>query len=240
MPDKPLAYETWQQLADDYARLIDSKPHNAYYERPAMLELLPDVAEQEVLDAGCGPGVYAEELTQRGARVTSLDSSDRMIELARQRLGEGAVIHQADLSRPLSMFEDDQFALVIAPLSLDYIANWLAVFLEFHRVLRPGGIFLMSAGHPSFDAEYFRTDDYFGVESVESVWSGFGSEVTMPSYRRSMQEFLTPFIDAGFSFERIVEPLPTEEFRVADPVRYWQLMRRPGFLCVRARKSPRS
>ena len=53
-------------LADDYARLIDTKPHNAYYERPATLALLPDVNGMHVLDAGCGPGIYAEELLKRG------------------------------------------------------------------------------------------------------------------------------------------------------------------------------
>ncbi len=239
MTEKPRSHETWQQLADDYARLIDTKPHNAWYDRPAMLSLLPEVQGWHVLDAGCGPGVYAEELARRGARVTSVDASERMIELARDRLGQEAVIHRVDLSRPLSMFDDGQFDLVIAPLCLDYIANWLAVFLEFHRILRPGGIFLMSAGHPSFDAEYFRTEDYFSVESVESVWKGFGQEVLMPSFRRSIEEFLTPFIDAGFVFERIMEPLPTEEFRAADPMGYHRLMRRPGFLCVRARKPDR-
>ena len=206
MPDKPLAHETWQQLADDYARLVDTKPHNAFYDRPAVMSLLPDVSDRDVLDAGCGPGVYAEELIRQGARVVSVDASDRMLELARNRLGQAAAIQHADLSRPLSMFEDQSFDLVVAPLCLDYIANWLAVFLEFHRVLRSGGSLVMSAGHPSFDAEYFSTRDYFSVEQVECIWSGFGSEINMPSYRRSMEDFLTPFIDAGFGLERIHEP----------------------------------
>lgn len=235
MSDKPLAYEAYQTLADDYARLIDTKPHNAWYERPATLSLLPDVNGKHVLDAGCGPGVYAEELLNRGARVISVDASDRMIELARERLGPQAVIERVDLSLPLTMFADGQFDLILAPLCLDYIADWTKVFREFRRVLGPGGYFVMSAGHPAFDAEYYATNKYFSVEYVECEWTGFGTKVVMPSYRRSLQEFLTPILDAGLVLERIVEPLPTNDFKQADSARYEALMHRPGFLCVRAR-----
>ncbi len=236
MLEKPLAYEAYQKLADDYARLVETKPHNAYYERPATLALLPDVDGKDVLDAGCGPGVYAKELIKRGARVVSVDASDRMIELARERLGPDAAIQQVDLSQPLSMFDDGQFDLVLAPLCLDYIADWLSVFREFLRVLRPGGYFVLSAGHPSFDAEYYSTNNYFTVEAVQCVWKGFGTRVMMPSFRRSMQEFLNPVAESGFVLERISEPLPTDQFRAADPKRFKELMHRPGFLLLRARK----
>ena len=236
MPKKPLAYDAYQLLADDYARLIGTKPHNAWYERPATLALLPSVIGMHVLDAGCGPGVYAEELFKRGAQVVSVDASDRMIELARERLGPNATIQNVDLSRPLTMFRDGQFDLVLAPLCVDYINDWLTLFSEFGRVLKPRGYFVMSAGHPAFEAEYFSTSNYFSVERVECEWTGFGTKVTMPSYRRSLEEFLTPIVRAGFHLEEIVEPLPTDEFKEADPVRYTSLMHRPAFLCVRARK----
>ncbi len=93
----------------------------------------------------------------------------------------------------------------------------------------------MSTGHPAFDAEYFATNNYFSVEQVECEWTGFGTHVVMPSYRRSLEEFLTPLLNAGFLLDRVVEPLPTDNFKDADPVRYESLMYRPGFLCVRTR-----
>ena len=110
----------------------------------------------------------------------------------------------------------------------------VAAVSEIHRVLKPGGRFQFSAGHPSFDAEYFETENYFSVEEVRATWSGFGIEVQMPSYRRSWEEALNPLVDAGFVLERLVEPRPTEQFRLADPDCYERLMHRPGFVCVRA------
>ena len=56
MSSKPRAYDAYQELARAYADKIDTKPHNAYYERPAMLSLLPEVKDKKVLDAGCGFG----------------------------------------------------------------------------------------------------------------------------------------------------------------------------------------
>ncbi|MEO1369022.1 MAG: class I SAM-dependent methyltransferase, partial [Acidobacteriota bacterium] len=206
---KPPAYAVYQRLADAYAAKIDTKPHNAYYERPATLSLVGDVDGLRVLDAGCGPGVYAQALAAAGARVTACDISERMLELAAERLaGEVAAgrveLQCVDLAGPLSMFADGAFDLVVAPLCLDYVAEWRPLFREFSRCLGPAGRFVFSCGHPAFEADYFETREYFSVEPVECTWRGFGVEVTMPSYRRPLQEVVMSLIDAGFeiiSFE---------------------------------------
>ena len=41
---------------------------------------------------------------------------------------------------------------------------------------------------------------------------------------------------AGFVIERLVEPLPNDDFKQADPEHYAELMQFPVFMCVRARK----
>jgi ubiquinone/menaquinone biosynthesis C-methylase UbiE len=233
---KPLAYDAYQELADHYAAKIETKPHNAYYERPAMLEMMPDLRGKRVLDAGCGPGVYAESLVNRGAMVVAIDMSDRMLELARERLGSKADLRLVDLSQPLSMFSNESFDFINAPLCLDYIQDWRQLFAEFHRILSPGGGFQFSCGHPAFDAEYYNTSSYFSVEQVEATWKGFGKEVVMPSFRRSLQEIMMPLIETGFSLQKVIEPLPTAEFRQADPLRFSTLSRRPAFLCVQAKR----
>jgi SAM-dependent methyltransferase len=236
MPRRPIAYEAYQELSDHYAAHIDTKPHNAFYERPAMLKMLPDVTGKRVLDAGCGPGVYAQCLTARGAVVTSIDFSERMLALARKRLGAGADLRLVDMTQPLRMFEDGEFDCVLAPLCLDYVEDWRGLFSEFGRILKAGAVLQFSCGHPAFDAEYFETNDYFSVERVEAVWTGFGIKVVMPSYRRSLREIIMPLIETGFRLTQVVEPVPTEEFRSADPRRYKTVMHRPAFLCVQAVK----
>ena len=237
MDDKPIALDAYETLAESFASVIDTKPHNAYYERPATLSLLPEVQGKRVLDAACGPGAHAQWLIARGAEVVGVDASQKMIELAKRRLGEGADVRYADLRKPLTFLESESFDIVLSPLTMEYIEDWLSTFKEFHRVLRPGGHFILSVSHPFSDYTYFKSKNYFETELVGSVWKGFGAEsVHMPSYRRSLEATLNPIIDAGFHLEKILEPRPTEEFKRADPKDYEKLLQQPVFLCIRARK----
>jgi SAM-dependent methyltransferase len=138
MPDPlvPLAVRNYGKFADRYAALVPTKPHNALYERPATLSLLPDVRGLRVLDAGCGPGLYAEWLAQRGAFVVAIDAVPRMVELARERtLGLRVEVQLANLEEPLDRLPDASFDIALAPLVLDYIRNWRHVFGEFRRLL---------------------------------------------------------------------------------------------------------
>ena len=236
MKEKPLALEAYEQLAEAYAAKVDTKPHNAYYERPATLSLLPDVNGLAVLEAGCGPGVYTEWLVRHGAKVVAVDASAKMLKYARERVGDAAMFYQADLGNELPMLEDNAFDLVLSALTMDYLADWDLVFNQYYRVLRSHGSFVFSVGHPFFDFTYFKTDDYFVTEQVECEWRGFGVTVTMPSYRRSLSTLINTLLDAGFELRQIIEPKPTARFKELDPERYEKLMRQPAFLCVKARK----
>jgi SAM-dependent methyltransferase len=230
------AAATYDRIADAYAEKVDTKPHNAFYDRPAVISLWHDVKGRDVLDAGCGPGVYAEELVKRGARVIAGDISQRMCELAASRLGNTARVIKLDLSALLP-FEDAAFDVVNAPLCLDYVRDWDHAFAEFNRVLKRGGYAVVSCTHPSFDADYFHTERYFEIEAVEGPWSGFGERFIMNSYRRPLAEFINAPLRAGLTLDTLLEPLPTEEFREADPRRHAELIRRPAFLMMRLRKA---
>jgi len=239
MTDKPLALAAYEALAEAYAAVVDTKPHNAFYERPATLSLLPEeeVRGKRVLDAGCGPGVYSEWLIEHGAEVMAVDASPKMVALAKQRLGRSADVRQADLSKPLSFLESASFEIVLSPLVLEYVEDWGRTFAEFYRVLRPAGHFIFSVTHPFFDYIYFKSNNYFETELVGSEWRGFESvRVYMPSFRRSLGATLNPLLEAGFCLEKILEPQPTNEFREADPKHYEELSRQPCFLCIRAKK----
>jgi len=236
MSQKPIALDAFQTLADAYATRVDTKPHNAYYERPATLSLLPDVRGKAVLDAGCGPGVYSEWLANHGAAVVALDVSPRMVELAQQRLGAKARVVQADLDKPLDFLEDASFDLVVGALVLDHVRDWDCVFREFYRVLRRHGHLLFSAGHPFADYQLPGAYNYFETELLNYVWKGFGLPVNVPMYRRPLSAYIDPLVEAGFVLERLLEPRPTEQFKLEEPEKYEKLSKQPGFLCVRAAK----
>jgi 2-polyprenyl-3-methyl-5-hydroxy-6-metoxy-1,4-benzoquinol methylase len=121
MDDKPIALDAYETLAESFASVIDTKPHNAYYERPATFSLLPEVQGKRVLDAACGPGVHSEWLIARGAEVVGVDASQKMIELAKRRLGESADVRYADLRKPLTFLENKSFDIVLSSLTMTIV-----------------------------------------------------------------------------------------------------------------------
>ena len=237
---KTLGEQNYEQFADRYAARAETKAHNAYYERPATLSLLPDVQGMRVLDAGCGPGIYAGWLLDRGAEVVACDVTPDFCEITRRRVGDRAKVLLANLEEPLDFASDASFDLVLCALVLDYIEDWAPVFGEFHRVLRPGGWLVFSCGHPASDFyKWWNEGNYFHTEIFEMTWRGFGAPfIQVRAYRRPLDAVLNPMTGAGFTLDAILEPQPTEEFKEAEPEDYEKLMREPGFLCVRARKQP--
>ncbi len=237
---RPVALEAYDSMAEAYAAAIEENPRSIYYERPAIMHLLPEVPGRRILDAGCGPGVLMEYLRAQGADVVGVDVSANMLSFAQQRLGEGAVLHLADLDQPLPFLADSSFDVVLSSGTLGYVRDWLVLFREFYRVLRPGGCVVFSVGHPCSEDTLNDTDDYFSTELREYTWRGLGAPIVVPCYRRPFSHMIDPIVHAGFSIERMVEPVPTKEFAEIKPEEYAQLIRRPRVLCMRVRKPANS
>ena len=151
MPSTPIAYHTYQSLAEAYSQIAPDKEYNAYYDRPAMLSLLDkDLAGQHILDAGCGPGIYSEILLKKGADVTGVDISENMIQHAQTRNGDQGRFIVGNMEQPLSMFQDQQFDGVLSALAISYIKDISTLFGEFQRILKPGACFAFPPNTLSF------------------------------------------------------------------------------------------
>ena len=168
----------YDSIAAEYATKVDSAPYNALYERPAMLELLPDLRGLRILDAGCGSGWYAEQLLNRGAIVTAIDASGAMVDYAKRRLEKHASaanlsLKVGDLGDRLP-FDDGVFDGTISPLVLHYLRDFRPALREIRRVLVRGGWLQFSTHHPAADAELFKTKNYFATEHVVDHWDWVG------------------------------------------------------------------
>lgn len=209
--DGPTDYDT---IAARYAAQIDERPWNALYERPTTLALLPDVSGRDVLDSGCGPGWYADWLVHRGARVVAVDCSRSMVELADRRVSGRARVLKADVRNFRGVFPDSAFDLVLSSLVLHYLDDLSEVFVEWARVLRPGGTLVFSTHHPICQATLLDPG-YLRPTLIEERWGWL--DETMRYYQRPLHDLTEPLTAAGFLIERICEPTPSEALRVEDP-----------------------
>jgi SAM-dependent methyltransferase len=195
----------YDSFAESYSIENESSLMNGYYERPAMIELAGDVSGRRVLDAGCGSGPLSAALRAKGAIVTGFDGSPAMIELARQRLGEDADLHVADLGQPLP-FADDVFDDVVASLVLHYLEDWSAPLAELRRVLKPGGRLMVSVNHPTVYKLVNPSADYFAVTSHSEEYAFNGQDAVLTYWHRPLHAMTRAFTDAGFRIAAIDEP----------------------------------
>lgn len=216
-------------FAASYSADNESSLFNAWYERPAMLGLAGDVAGRRILDAGCGSGPLAAALTAKGAAVTGIDASPAMLELARQRLGDDADLHVAELGRPLP-FADGTFDDVVMSLVLHYLRDWVAPLAELRRVVKPGGRVLLSVNHPTVYKVCYPEADYFAVtEFSEDHTLADGHTMVLTYWHRPLHAMTDAFTAAGFRLSVLSEPAaaPGTPRELLPP----HLKGRTAFLC---------
>ena len=226
----------YDEMASVYEAHAADSPYNAHYDRPAVLALAGQVRGLRVLDAGSGPGLYAEELLARGADVVAIDSSEVMVELARKRIGMDAEVLRTDLNEPLP-FDAEVFDLIVCPLVIHHLSDRAAALREFFRVLRPGGRVVLSTQHPTTD--WLRKGgSYFEIKEEADVWHRDTGQYTVRFWREPLTSLCAGITDAGLLIERLVEPLPSETMRDRWPETWEKLNREPGFLVLRLLKPP--
>jgi SAM-dependent methyltransferase len=228
MPEE--LWRPYDVMADEFRAHAEDGLYNAHYDRPAVLELAGEVAGLRVLDAGCGPGLYAEALLDGGAEVLGFDASAAMVELARARVGDRAEIRVARLDEPLPY--DDDVDLVVCALAIHYVADRHAAFAELHRVLRPGGAAVVSTQHPTTDWVR-KGGSYFDRVLESDTWALASGAHEVHYWREPLSDLCTAATDAGFVIQRLVEPRPPESMRERWPEEHEKLSRRPGFLALR-------
>lgn len=148
VPDKQIITETFDRAADHYDRhaALEQEVCRRLLERLEFNRQLP----VRILDLGCGTGEASSALKRkfRQAQVIGLDLSTAMLKRMRKR---------SRLLRPLRRVCGDLARLPFAEQSADLLfsnlaSHWSgdlkALFDEFRRVLRPGGMLLFTTLGP--------------------------------------------------------------------------------------------
>lgn len=102
-----------------------------------------EVRPRRLLEVGCGPGeLAARARDELGADVVAVDSSGRMVELARERGIDARVGDVQDLP-----FRDDEFDCAVAAWMLYHVPDVPRALGELSRVLEPGGCLVAATNY---------------------------------------------------------------------------------------------
>lgn len=104
------------------------------------MEEICDVKGLNVLDLGCGGGIYARALIDLGAaHVTGLDFSREQLFAAKANSkAYSRIVFHAGNALDTGL-ETKQYDIVFARAVIHHIQDLLACFKEIHRLLKPGG-----------------------------------------------------------------------------------------------------
>lgn len=226
---------SWDDAADVYAQGQASGRDYYRYEffGPAQLALCGDVRGTSVLDVGCGNGYFARELARRGARVTGIDISPRMIELARSQESAaplGIAYHVLDAAALPAGFRRQSFGMATACLALQDMPDIGRVLQGVRALLRPGARLVASIAHPCTDTPFrvwerdsrggkrwLCIDRYFERGPLEYTWRGWGRDFTTEAFHATLEDWFGWILEAGFHLRAFQEPRPTQPALDAHP-----------------------
>lgn len=153
---------------------------------------LGEVAKMQpgsLLDVGCGRGDIGAAFVRQGWRVVGVDPSASACAIARARGMEASVGTLGSIR-----YDDESFDVVVMSHSLEHVPDTPAELDRVHRVLRPGGLLVITVpnfacwqrerfGSAWFPLDLPRHRTHFTPRSLELVLSaaGFCAVSTQPA-----------------------------------------------------------
>ena len=156
----------WLDESNTHQKWIDAfrNPQNSRFYESAfdiIAKALKAPNGAMILDVGCGSCIQSIRLARRGFNVLSVDNSNAALELARENVTKAGLTNKIRIERQdlCSMsFDDETFDYAICWGVLMHIPKVEEAITELVRVIRPGGIIVISEGNDrSLDSIILKT-----------------------------------------------------------------------------------
>ena len=249
--------QDWNSMAEAYEQFNNAPDSYSFnIEWPCIRELLPDIRGREVLDVGCGTGIFTFLLEEYGpAALTGLDLSEEMLKIARSKAlarGSKAVFVQGDAAG-ISEYVNNPVDFIFSSTTTHYLKDLPGFFSGITRTLKSGGSCILSVIHPVYSAQYpiahgeaFPADEEWNVRYLDmrkrsyvQPWIEYNDvyENTLStSFHHTFGDYVNAMIGAGLKVDRICEPLPPEKWRETEPGRYESFLETPTYMILKASK----
>jgi ubiquinone/menaquinone biosynthesis C-methylase UbiE len=179
----------YDQFAEDFSRIHDAGENSNRDNRKVFYDQLDFIKPGvKLLDLACGDGLDLVYYRKLGAEVYGLDASEKLIDIAKQRLPDADIRIGTFEKLP---YEDNYFDVILSKYAIQTSENLNPVFQEIYRVLKPGGILMYLVTHPfrQFLEKKEGKTDYFEQKIVQSRILNDAIVVEEPSH--TLNEYLT-------------------------------------------------
>ena len=183
------AFQRWSRIYDS-----ERNPMLSLEER-YLQALLPALRGRDVVDLGCGTGRWLVRFAeQRPRRLTGVDISSEMLNVASGKIGDRCRLVHADcqsVSLPLGSAD-----LIVASFLIGYVLDLDLLAEKLRAAVREGGSMFLTDVHPTTQSALgwrrgFNAGEHF--QEVETLL-------------RPLDSILLAFTRAGFRLDALVEP----------------------------------
>jgi ubiquinone/menaquinone biosynthesis C-methylase UbiE len=214
--DRKETQEMWNSVAADWQIQVgdEGDSNRRLNSDPVLWAFAGDVAGLSVLDAGCGTGYLSRKLADKGALVTGIDFSEKMIEIALAKNPQ--IDFREDSCSELRTIDDELYDLVVSNYVLMDTPDLRETMEAFSRVLKTGGMAILIFSHPCFpqgqatisedgEVTYRWHVPYFQQSRLtDPPWAHFTSDFIW--FHRPLSDYWKAFAAAGFSVVGFEEP----------------------------------
>jgi len=195
------------QIAQAFDAKYTSSP--AFIERFSVWIKLIDghvSPDSDVLDAGCGSGIFSDYAAQRARSVFAFDGSPEMIEISKARAAQNTrtniEIRTAQLGET-GLLDGRSFDLILCSSVLEYVEDYWRAFDGLAEALKPNGTILFSMPN---GASYYR-------KAEKLAYSIFGR----PAYYAHVRNVPTlAEVQTGLNARGFV--IKSQQFYAASPI----------------------
>jgi SAM-dependent methyltransferase len=180
-----------------------------------------------ILELGCGDGHLCRKLSPIASNIVGIDSSRKMIEVARKRSNAFPNIsyHQCDFRKLDELQLKAGFDLVLAIFAFCCVKSKLEivkVLAQAHRLMSNGCALIVQVPHPldpflAVPSEWYVDDvqinDYFseGQRVLRELRTVSGLKLKVGRYHHPLSTYMNSVIESGFQIQQYFEPRPSEK-----------------------------
>ena len=179
----------YNYLAEKYDREWSEKPDMELVNK--FMDCLPEHAK--ILDVGCGPGHYSKLFSSNGHSVIGIDSSEKMLLVAKRR-NPNLAFRLLDMNE--LDYEPNSFDAIWVCSSFPHIhiSDASSVLCNFRVILNKDGLLFINA---------IIGDKESRVETAEEIGGGFAYQGRFFQWYPSSHSFIALLENSGFSANEI-------------------------------------
>jgi malonyl-CoA O-methyltransferase len=149
-----------------------------------ILEIIPSIPYENILEIGCGTGTFTELLSNKypSSRITSIDVSAEMVEVAKEKIGLGNVKFIVADAEDASF--EGKFDLIASNASFQWFEDIAGALVAYTNLLKPEGDICFTAYGPE---TYHELNEVLSIALGDGDWLSARTFASFERVKRALE-----------------------------------------------------